>query len=149
MLNNSWQTSSAVDGDMADIATKPRIGFYATMFVVLFITTFMHELVHLLTALAYGVETFAISLGRVSYQIPGDPSDFAVQGAIISISGPLFTLTMGLFGAWLSIARKISFGYDLVFIAFFQRLMAMSMSAITGYHNDEARVSLELETSGG
>lgn len=114
------------------------------MFLVLFLTTAIHELVHLLTALAYGVDTFALGLGRVRFQVPADQENFDSLSAIISISGPLFTLTMGLFGAWLAISRRIAFGYDLVFVAFFQRLMAMSMSFFTGYHNDEARVSLDL-----
>lgn len=126
---------------MADIPAKPGITFYAVMFVMLFLTTVLHELTHLLTALAFGVDTIAFGLGRVSYRLP---DDFALQTTIISISGPLFTLTMGLFGAWLAVNRRMAFGYDLVFVAFFQRLMAMTMSIITGNHNDEARVSMDL-----
>lgn len=127
---------------MADRVKKPGLKFYATMLVVLFVTMVMHELVHLITALALGVETFAFGLARVSYQMP--TADFSTQATIISISGPIFTLSLGLFGAWLAVRRKISFGYDLVFVALYQRLMAMAMSVVTGNHNDEARVSLEL-----
>lgn len=104
----------------------------------------MHELVHLITAISLGVETFAFGLARVSYQLPVPASEFATQATIISISGPLFTVALGLFGAWLAVNRKIAFGYDLVIVALFQRLMAMAMSVVTGNHNDEARVSLEL-----
>ena len=129
---------------MADTPAKPGITFYATMFAVLIVTMVLHELVHLLTALALGVETFAFGLSRVSYVPPVDPADFAVQATIISISGPIFTLALGLFGAWLAISRRLAFGYELIFIALVQRLLAMSMSVITGYHNDEARVSLDL-----
>lgn len=127
---------------MANKQKKPGLKFYAVMLVVLFITMTLHELVHLVTALALGVETFAFGLGRVSYQVP--VADFATQEMIISISGPIFTLSLGLFGMWLAVRRKIAFGYDLVFVALFQRLMAMAMSVMTGNHNDEARVSLEL-----
>lgn len=126
---------------MADIPAKPGVGFYAVMFGMLFLTTVLHELTHLLTALAFGVETFAFGLGRVSYRMP---ADFALETTVIAISGPVFTLTMGLFGTWLAVGRRIAFGYDLVFVAFFQRVMAMTMSLITGTHNDEARVSMEL-----
>lgn len=126
---------------MADIPKKPGVSFYAVMFAVLFLTMVMHELTHLLTAMALGVDTFAFGLGRVGMRLP---PEFTWQTSVISISGPLFTLTIGLLGAWLAVSRKIAFGYDLVFVAFYQRLMAMTMSVITGNHNDEARVSLDL-----
>lgn len=129
---------------MPDEAKRPGLKFYAMMLVVLFVTMVMHELVHLVTALAFGVETFAFGLARVSYQLPVAAAEFATQSTIISISGPLFTLSLGLFGAWLAVSRKVAFGYDLVFVALYQRLMAMAMSVFTGNHNDEARVSLEL-----
>ncbi|MFY0638086.1 hypothetical protein [Maricaulis maris] len=126
---------------MSHVSGKPGVTFYAVMFVVLFLTTVLHELTHLLTGLALGVDTFAFGLGRVSLR---SPADFEWQVTLISISGPLFTLTMGLFGAWLAIGRRLAFGYDLVFVAFYQRLLAMTMSVVTGNHNDEARVSLDL-----
>ena len=125
-------------------AKKPGISFYAVMFVVVFLSTIAHEIVHLLTAMACGAKTFAFSLGRVSYLAPVDEGDFTAQRTLIALSGPVFTLALGLFGAWLAIARRMAFGYSLVFVAFFFRLVAMAMSVFAGNHNDEARVSLDL-----
>lgn len=129
---------------MAEAPAKPGLKFYVTMIAVLFVTMVMHELVHLITAIFLGVETFAFGLSRVSYQLPVPASEFTTQAAIISISGPLFTLALGLFGAWIAVIRRNVFGYDLVLVALYQRIMAMAMSVVTGNHNDEARVSLDL-----
>lgn len=122
------------------MSSKPGLSFYLTMFVISIVTMLMHELVHWLTGTALGYEMF-FTLTKSGVVEGGWRSD--LDYAIVSIAGPIFTFSMGLIGAWLAISRKMRFGYELIFIAFMQRFLAMVMSAIA-IPNDEARVSLFL-----
>lgn len=124
---------------------KLGISFFIVMFFVTLITMLMHEATHFLVAKAFGIKTIAVGLTQVRYIVPDELiSDFALKQALISISGPVFTASMGLLGAWLAIVKGRAFGYELLFIATFQRFLAAMMSVFTGVHNDEARVSLFL-----
>lgn len=119
-----------------------RVGvpFFLGMAVIAVVTMVLHELVHAVVALALGAEAVGIGLTRMRYT--GDLNSAAQ--AWVSISGPIFTATLGLIGAWLAIAKDRPLGYELLFVALFQRAAAMGMSHFTGSHNDEARVSLFL-----
>lgn len=116
---------------------SPGLFFYLSMFILVCVTMLMHEAAHWLAGRAIGIEMwFTLTrAGPLSGQW-----DSAIDYALVSAAGPAFTILMGLAGAWLAVRHKALFGYELVFTAFMQRLMAMVMSAI-GTHNDEARIS--------
>jgi hypothetical protein len=119
---------------------SPGLLFYLSMFVLVGVTMLMHEASHWLAARALGAEMW-FTLTR------GGPMagywDSQAQYALVSAAGPAFTIAMGLTGAWLAIRNNSLFGYELIFAAFMQRLMAMVLSAI-GTLNDEARISVFL-----
>ncbi|NRA30936.1 MAG: hypothetical protein HRU11_11845 [Parvularculaceae bacterium] len=114
------------------------IGFFATMAVIAAVTMLLHELVHAGVALALGADAVGVGLTRMRYV--GDLSP--IQQQIVSLAGPAFTLGLGFYGAYLAIVKRAALGYELIFVAAFQRTVAMGMSHFTGVHNDEARVSL-------
>jgi hypothetical protein len=120
---------------------KPGLSFYLTMFVVVIATMILHEIVHWIAGTALGYEMY-FQLTKAGLVEGVWRSDF--DYALVSIAGPIFTLWLGLVGAWLAIFQKVRFGYELIFTAFMQRALAMGMSAIF-IPNDEARVSLFLE----
>lgn len=110
------------------------------MFGIIIITMVMHEIVHWLTGRALGYEMyFTLTKAGLIEGNWRNQSDYA----IVSIAGPIFTATLGCIGAWLAITKKMAFGYELIFVAFMQRVLAVGMSAIA-IPNDEARVSLFL-----
>jgi len=120
--------------------SKPGIVFYLSMFALVIVTMLLHEVVHWLIGRALGYEMyFTLSKAGLIEGTWRNEADYA----IVSIAGPLFTLTVGAFGAWLAISRKVMFGYELIFTAFMQRFLAMVMSGLF-IPNDEARVSLFL-----
>ena len=119
---------------------KPKPLFYVTMLIIAIATMLMHELVHYLVGTALGYEMY-FQLTKAG--IVDGSWRSQLDYAIVSISGPVFTFTVGAFGAWLAIGKRMAFGYELVFVAFMQRFLAMVMSAIA-IPNDEARVSLFL-----
>lgn len=120
--------------------TKPGPIFYLSMFVMIIITLAMHEAVHWLAGMALGYDMYFL-LTYASVLGEGYRSDLDYQ--LVSAAGPAFTVTLGVFGAWLAIAKKVKFGYELIFVAAYQRLAAMVFSAL-GVLNDEARISVFL-----
>ncbi len=122
------------------MSTKPGLSFYLTMFIIIIATMLMHELVHWCVGTALGYKMY-FTLTTSGVVAGGWRSD--VDYAIVSIAGPVFTMVMGLFGAWLAISKRMQLGYELIFTAFMQRFLAMVMSAIF-IPNDEARVSMFL-----
>lgn len=125
------------------MSTRPGLSFYLTMFIIIIATMLMHELVHWGVGTALGYEMY-FTLTKAGVVEGGWRSE--LDYAIVSIAGPLFTLSIGLFGAWLAISKRMRIGYELIFVAFMQRFLAMVMSAIA-IPNDEARVSLFLGLS--
>jgi len=122
------------------VQKKPGTMFYLTMFSIAIVTMIFHEITHWLAGKALGYDMYftltTASLIEGSWRSEADY-------ALVSIAGPLFTFAVGLFGAWLAIVKKMRFGYELIFVAFMQRFLAMIMSALF-IPNDEARVSLFL-----
>lgn len=116
------------------------IGFFGRMAAIAAVTMVLHEIVHAGVALALGAEAVGIGLTRMRFTPSLDP----LANQIVSISGPMFTLLLGVLGAYLAIAKGRMLGYELIFVAAFQRTVAMGMSLFTNVHNDEARVSLFL-----
>ncbi len=125
------------------MSIKPGPSFYLTMFMIIIATMLAHELVHWSVGTALGYEMY-FTLTTSGVVEGGWRSD--LDYAIVSIVGPVFTLLVGLLGAWLAISKRMQFGYELIFAAFMQRFLAMAMSAIF-IPNDEARVSLFLGLS--
>jgi len=122
------------------VQSRPALSFYLTMFLVIIVIMLMHEIVHWLVGTTLGYEMY-FTLTTAGVIEGGWRND--LDYAIVSISGPIFTFLMGAFGAWLAISKRLTFGYDLIFVAFMQRFLAMIMSAIAT-PNDEARVSIFL-----
>jgi hypothetical protein len=124
----------------SDTKNRPGIIFYLIMFLVVIVTMVMHEIVHWIAGTALGYEMyFQLTKAGLVDGVWRSEGDYA----LVSIAGPVFTFALGAFGAWLAIARRVRFGYELIFTAFMQRALAMGMSAIF-IPNDEARVSLYL-----
>ncbi len=120
--------------------TRPGLSFYASMFVIIIVTMVMHEVVHWLVGAALGYEMyFKLTQAGLVEGAWRSERDYA----LVSIAGPVFTATMGVAGAWLAITRRMALGYELIFVAFMQRFLALVMSALF-IPNDEARVSLYL-----
>ncbi len=120
--------------------TKPKFSFYLTMFAIIIVTMLMHELTHVMVGTALGYDMY-FTLTKAGVIEGGWRSD--LDYAIVSIAGPIFTAAMGLVGAWLAISKRMALGYELIFVAFMQRFLAMVMSGLF-IPNDEARVSLFL-----
>jgi len=110
------------------------------MFVIIVATMLLHELVHWSVGTALGYDMY-FTLTKAGVVEGGWRSD--LDYAIVSIAGPIFTLAIGLFGAWLAIRHQKRLGYEFIFVAFMQRLIAMALSGVF-IPNDEARVSLFL-----
>lgn len=119
---------------------KPSLAFFFSFFAIVPATLLLHEFSHWLAGRALGYEMW-FTFTRAG-PVAGAWRN-AADYALVSAAGPAFTIATALVGAWLAIARKSLLGYELVFTAFMQRLMAMVMSAI-GTANDEARISLFL-----
>ncbi len=119
---------------------NPNPLFYVTMFFIAVATMLAHEIVHWLVGTALGYEMY-FQLTKAGIVDGAWRSD--LDYAVVSIAGPVFTFAVGSVGAWLAISKRSAFGYELVFVAFMQRFLAMVMSGIA-IPNDEARVSLYL-----
>jgi hypothetical protein len=120
----------------------PGVLFFLSMLMLIWITMIAHEAVHWLTGQALGYDMF-MQLTRAGYV-----ADFANPGpldlALVSISGPVFTWSLGAVGVWLAVSRKSFLGYELIVVAFAQRFLALTVGTVAGVNNDEARVSLIL-----
>ncbi len=58
---------------------------------------------------------------------------------MVSAAGPLVTIAQGIFGFWLFKRHRAQFGFALLYMAFFMRILAAGMSFFNP--NDEARIS--------
>ncbi|MEO8268432.1 MAG: hypothetical protein ABI557_01855 [Aureliella sp.] len=59
--------------------------------------------------------------------------------ALVSGAGPLLTIAQGFLGFWLVRSQRSHFGFALLYVAFFMRLLAAGVSLFNP--NDEARIS--------
>lgn len=108
--------------------------FYLVLFAVGAGTFLVHEFAHWLTGIALGHDMVATPNHVWSRQ----PMD-AVDQALVSAMGPVVTIVQGLIGFRLVRRNGSRFGFALLYMAFFMRLLAAGMSAFNP--NDEARVS--------
>lgn len=119
----------------------PGPGFFLFSILLVWLTMLIHEGAHWLTGTALGYDMYA-GLSR-SGLVSGDYStDWHAQ--LVTLAGPAFTLTFGLFGAWAARARAWLIGYELAYVAFSQRLLALVIGTLASVPNDEARLSLAL-----
>jgi len=104
------------------------------LFFVGVATFFIHELAHWIAGVALGHDMIATP-NHVWSRSPLSVGD----QAIVSASGPLVTIAQGIVGFWLVKNRRSQFGFALLYMAFFMRLLATGMSLFNP--NDEARIS--------
>lgn len=108
--------------------------FYAVLFFVGIGTFLVHEFAHWLTGVAIGHDMVATP----NHVWSRDPMG-ALDQTMVSAAGPLVTLAQGILGFWLVKRRRSQFGFALLYMAFFMRLLAAGLSFSNP--NDEARVS--------
>ncbi len=111
--------------------------FYFSLFAVGVATFVVHEFAHWLTGVPLGYEMLA------------SPNNVRPQGTVehvdltlILAAGPAITIMQGLIGFTLVRSRRLLFGFALLYMAFFMRLLAAVVSIFNA--NDEARVSSDL-----
>lgn len=108
--------------------------FYVTLFFVGIGTFFVHEFAHWLTGIAIGHDMVATP----NHVWSRNPMS-ALDQSMVSSAGPVITIAQGIVGFWLVKRRRSQFGFALLYMAFFMRLLAAGMSFFNP--NDEARVS--------
>ena len=108
--------------------------FFATLFLVGIGSFLIHELAHWLAGVGLGYDMVATP-NHVWSKTPMSITD----QSLVSGAGPLITIAQGLLGFWLVRSRSSHFGFALVYIAFFMRLLAAGVSLFNP--NDEARIS--------
>lgn len=113
-------------------ALPPR--FYVTLFFVGIGTFLVHELAHWLTGIAIGHDMVATP----NHVWSRNPMS-ALDQSMVSSAGPVITIAQGIVGFWLVKRHRSQFGFALLYMAFFMRLLAAGMSFFNP--NDEARVS--------
>lgn len=113
-------------------AFSPR--FYATLFFVGIGTFLVHEFAHWLTGVALGHD-MVVTPNHVWSRNPMS----ALDQIMVSSAGPVITIAQGIVGFWLVKHRRSQFGFALLYMAFFMRLLAAGMSFLNP--NDEAKVS--------
>ena len=113
-------------------ALSPK--FYVTLFFVGIGTFLVHEFAHWLTGIAIGHDMVA-TLNHVWSRNPMS----ALDQSMVSSAGPVITIAQGIAGFWLAKHHRSQFGFALLYMAFFMRLLAEGMSFFNP--NDEARVS--------
>lgn len=111
--------------------------FCLLLFAIGIATFAVHEFAHWLAGVALGHDMQASPnhvrpLGAVS----------AVDAALISAAGPLVTILQGVLGYLLVRSAASLFGFALLYMAFFTRLLAAAVSLFNP--NDEARISAYL-----
>lgn len=111
--------------------------FYAILFFVGIGTFFVHEFAHWITGVALGHDMVATP----NHVWSRNPINIWDQ-AIITATGPLVTIVQGILGFWLVRRRRFQFGFALLYMAFFMRLLATGVSLFNP--NDEARIRLLL-----
>lgn len=109
-------------------------GFYVTLFLVGIGTFLVHEFAHWITGVALGHDMVATP-NHVWSRAPMSTWD----QALVSAAGPLVTVVQGVVGFWLVGSRRSLFGFALLYMAFFMRLLAAGISLFNP--NDEARIS--------
>jgi hypothetical protein len=120
----------------ASLVVRP-IGFY-TLFLVVGVGTFLlHEFAHWLTGTALGYDMVATP----NHVWPTTPM-LAWEQLLLSASGPVVTIAQAIVGFLLVGQRRSLFGFALLYMAFFMRLVAAGVSVFNP--NDEARVSQAL-----
>ncbi|MEM7049094.1 MAG: hypothetical protein AAF604_05520 [Acidobacteriota bacterium] len=122
-----------MDRSQAKLAAR----FHGLLFVVGLATFVVHELAHWITGVALGYDMVA-TLNSVWSTETVAPSD----QLLVTASGPLLTILQGVIGYRLVANRGSRFGFALLYMAFFMRLVAAGISTFNP--NDEARLSLEL-----
>jgi hypothetical protein len=108
--------------------------FYAVLFVVGIATFFVHEFAHWITGVALGHDMVATP----NHVWPRDAMG-AWDQAWVSAAGPIVTIAQGVLGFLLVRHRRSHFGFALLYMAFFMRLVAAGVSVLNP--NDEARIS--------
>lgn len=112
--------------------------FNTRFFVILFLvgigTFFIHEFAHWITGIALGHDMVATPNHVWSKNPMGEWDQM-----LVSATGPLVTITQGIIGFWFVKKWQSHFGFALLYMAFFMRLLATGMSFFNP--NDEARVS--------
>jgi len=108
--------------------------FYMILFATGAGTFFVHELAHWMTGIVLGHDMVATP----NHVWSRNPMD-VVDQALVSATGPVVTIIQGLIGFRLVRRSGSRFGFALLYMAFFMRLLAAGMSVFNP--NDEARVS--------
>lgn len=97
----------------------------------------VHESAHWITGIMLGYPMQA-SPNRVWSSTPMTPAD----ALLVSAAGPVVTIAQGMLG-FLLVRRSASrWGFAMLYMAFFTRLLAMAVSLFNP--NDEARISAQL-----
>ena len=108
--------------------------FYVTLFLVGIGSFLIHEFAHWLAGVGLGYDMVATP----NHVWSKTPMSVADQALVLG-AGPLVTIAQGLLGFWLVGSRSSHFGFALIYIAFFMRLLAAGVSLFNP--NDEAKIS--------
>jgi hypothetical protein len=119
----------------ANSRLTPR--FYLLLFSVGLGTFLVHEFAHWLTGVSLGYEMVASpnhvrSIGEMS----------ATHELLVSAAGPVITIVQAIAGFIILRGQRALFGFALLYMAFFMRLLAAVVSIFNP--NDEARISEQL-----
>lgn len=115
-------------------AARLPLSFYLHLFWVGLLTFAVHEFCHWGAGVFLGYD-MVITPNRV---YATTPTSF-VHAQLIAFAGPFITYLQALVGYVLVIKRQATFGFALVYMSFFMRLMATLVSIANP--NDEARIS--------
>ena len=119
---------------------KVTVKYSIIVLIAVFFSFFFHELSHWLAGELLGYK-MTMRLNNVSLSETGISNTF-LEKNLISAAGPIFTIAQSIFFYFLMKKYKNIHFYPFVFLPFFMRLLAFSMSFIT--LNDEARISRDL-----
>ena len=108
--------------------------FSLVLFAVGIATFAVHEFAHWIAGVALGYEMLA----SPNHVWPTGDVHHA-DAALISAAGPLVTISQGVLGYFLVRSHRSLFGFALLYMAFFTRLLAAAVSILNP--NDEARIS--------
>lgn len=122
------------------IKHKITIQYSIIVLIAVFSSFFFHELSHWLAGEMLGYK-MTMRLNNVSMTETGI-SNTLLEKNLISAAGPIFTIIQSIFFYVLMKKKRNINWYPFVFLPFFMRLLAFSMSFITP--NDEARISRDL-----
>jgi hypothetical protein len=126
--------STSLDKLMAGPKWVFSKSFYAILFCIGILSFVIHEFAHWIAGVALGHDMVA------------SPNHVWPRGAVsagdllvICAAGPLVTVAQGIAGVWLVRLGRPMFGFALLYMAFFMRLLATVISLFNP--NDEAKVS--------